>query len=135
MNPIINQSMEIIWSPFEKNDLDEKLQAFEALSNAARAKDLPQLLSLLNSDRNGFWERELLSGPISDLGGAKYLPQLFEAAEKNRAEGHDNDGLNHSLTEIAWADSAGCEEALLVLLKDPAFKYREQAEWLLTFCE
>ena len=135
MNPIIDQQMEIVWSPFEESDLDQKLKAFEVLKKNATAEDLPQLLTLLESKRNGFWERELLSEPLCELGGTKYLPQLFEAADKNTKEGHDNDSFNHFLIEIAWSDSEGCDQALRALLRDSQFKYREHAEWLLTFCE
>ena len=127
--------MEIIWSDFEENDVDEKLAAFKRLTAAADHTDMPQLLALLESERNGFWERELLAEPISELGGAQFLPELFEAAEKNRIEGHDNDSLNHFLTEIAWADSKGCERKLREMLVSEEFKYQEKAEWLLTFCE
>lgn len=127
--------MEIIWSDFEENDVDEKLAAFQRLTDAAGQDDIPQLLALLESERNGFWERELLAEPISELGGAQYLPELFEAAEKNRIEGHDNDSLNHFLTEIAWADSKECKRKLREMLANKKFKYQEKAEWLLTFCE
>ena len=135
MNPILEQQMEIIWSSFEENDLDEKMAAFEKLNATATEEDLPQLLTLLNSERNGFWERELLSEPISNLGGAQCLPQLFEAADKNTKEGHDNDSFNHFLTEIAWADSEGCEKTLRKMLSAKDYKHKEKAKWLLTFCE
>ena len=135
MNPILYQQMEIIWSDFEKNDLDEKLKAFEILNATATVEDLPQLLTLLNSERNGFWERELLSELICELGGAQYLPELFDAADKNTKEGHDNDSFNHFLTEIAWADPKGCEKILRNMLSEQDYRHKEKAEWLLTFCE
>lgn len=127
--------MEILWSDFDENDVDDKLAAFQRLTEAAGHSDIPQLVQLLESERNGFWERELLAQPISELGGAKYLPELFEAAEKNRIEGHDNDSFNHFLTEIAWADLKGCERELREMIADKEFKSQEKAEWLLTFCE
>ena len=135
MNSIINQQMEIIWSEFEENDVDDKLAAFQRLKDVASSEDLPQLLTLLKSKRNGFWERELLSEQICEHGGATYLPELFDALEQNEVEGHDNDTFNHFLTEIAWADSQGCERKLQEMLSEQGFKHKEKAEWLLTFCE
>ena len=135
MNQTINEVMKILWSDFEENSVEDKLSAFEKLKDSATTNDLPQLIDLLNSERNGFWERELLSEPISELGGVKYLPELFDAAEKNRIEGHDNDGLNHFLTEIAEVDSVACKRKLHDMLNTHNFKHKGQAEWLLTFCE
>ena len=121
------------WSDFEQNDVEDKLAAFQRLTDAAGLEDIPQLLALLASERNGFWERELLAEPIGELGGAKYLPELLEAAEKNRIEGHDNDSFNHHLSEIAWADLKECERKLRETLANNDFRNQEKAEWLLTF--
>jgi hypothetical protein len=135
MNTAIVEELEILWSDFEENDVDTKLEAFERLKAIAKKEDLPQLLDALKSERNDFWVRELLSEPISDLGGSKYLPELFDALQKNYDEGHDNDGFNHFLTEIAWAEPEACKEKLEQLLANEDFQHREAAEWLLEFCE
>ena len=135
MNQVIEDEMKILWSDFEEYDVDQKLQAFERLKKSTTEEDLPRLVELLKSENNDFWVRELLSEPISDLGGTKYLPELFDALNLNEQEGHDNDGLNHFLTEIAWSDPEGCKEKFSSLLALPAFRHREAAEWLLTFCE
>ncbi|MFV7666713.1 hypothetical protein [Shewanella sp. BJSY2023SW005] len=135
MNQVIEDEMEILWSDFEDYDVDQKLEAFERLKASVTEGDLPRLVELLKSERNDFWVRELLSDPISDLGGTKYLLELFDALELNEREGHDNDGFNHCLTEIAWSDPKGCKKELASLLAQPNFRHREVAEWLLTFCE
>lgn len=135
MNKAIAKELEILWSDFEEHDIDEKLSAFERLKVAASKEDLPQFINALKSDRNDFWVRELLSEPVSDLGGSKYLPELFDALQKNYHKGHDNDGLNHFLTEIAGAEPAACRKALEELLANDNFRHREAADWLLEFCE
>ena len=135
MNLLIEKEMEIIWSDFDDYDVDQKLQAFERLKACATEEDLPRLVELLKSEKNDFWVRELLSEPISDLGGTKYLVELFDALEINEKEGHDNDGFNHFLTEIAWSDPEGCKAKLSELLAEKDFRHQEVAKWLLTFCE
>ncbi len=127
--------MEILWADFGEYDENAKLAAFERLKNIATENDLPKLVSLLKSEKNNFWTRELLSEPISDLGGTNYLPELFEAHKMNQNEGHDNDTLNHFLTEIAYFDLEGCKAGLQNMLNDSSFKHREMAEWLLAFCD
>lgn len=127
--------MEILWSDFEDFDVDQKLAAFDRLKESATEADLPRLVEHLASDRNDFWVRELLADPISDLGGFRYLRELFDAYELNEREGHDNDGFNHFLMEIAWADAEGCRSKLNELLAQPNFRHTEIAKWLLDFCE
>jgi hypothetical protein len=135
MNQIIEKQLEILWSDFDENDVEEKLESFERLKNSATKDDLPQLISALKSEKNDFWTRELLSEPISELGGSEYLPELFEALQKNYDEGHDNDGFNAYLTEIAYFEPELCKKKLLKLTDLPDFKYKNYAVWLLEFCE
>jgi hypothetical protein len=135
MNQAIAKELEILWSDFDDNDVDSKLDAFERLKAATTKNDLPQLIDAIKSFRNDFWIRELLSEPISDLGGADYLPELFDALQKNLEEGHDNDGFHHHLMEIAWFEPVKCKQVLLGLLANEDFIHRETAQWLLEFCE
>jgi hypothetical protein len=135
MNQAIAKELEILWSDFGENDVDTKLKAFACLKAAATKNDLPQLVDALKSERNDFWVRELLSEPISDLGGIDYLPELFDALQKNYDDGHDNDGFHHHLMEIALAESAKCKQKLLELMATDVFEHKEAAQWLLGFCE
>lgn len=135
MNEIIQNELAILWSDFDENNVEDKLEAFERLKNLARKDDLPQLISALMSEKNDFWTRELLSQPICELGGSEYLPELFEALQKNYNEGHDNDSFNFYLTEIAFSEPQLCKNKLLELIANPNFKYKNRAEWLLQFCE
>ena len=130
----VETEMEILWSSFDECDVDQKLQAFERLKSAATKADLPRLAEFLKSDKNDFWIRELLAEPIGELGGCEYLPELFDALELNRLEGHDNDGFLHALTEIAWAKPEACKTELNRLLSQPEFPHKEAAKWLLSFC-
>jgi hypothetical protein len=134
MNEVIAKELEILWSDFDENDVEQKLEAFERLKNSACKDDLPQLIAALGTEKNDFWIRELLSEPISELGGSEYLPELFEALQKNYEEGHDNDGFCFFLTELAESKPKLCKEKLFELIDSPNFEYKNHAEWLLEFC-
>jgi len=133
MRGAIARELEFLWAPVE--DVDVHLQAFKRLQAAALREDLPDLVAALNSKKSDFWIRELLAEPISDLGGVEYLPELLEALHKGFEEGHDNDGFCAVMTEIASSDPKGCREKLLALLAQPDYRHRENAQWLLEFCE
>ena len=66
MKETISKELEVLWSNFDENDVDQKLEAFERLKAVVTKDDLPQLLEALKSERNDFWVRELLSEPIAD---------------------------------------------------------------------
>jgi hypothetical protein len=70
MNEIIAKELEILWSNFSNYDVEQKLESFERLKNSVTKDDLPQLISALKSEKSDFWIRELLSEPISELGGS-----------------------------------------------------------------
>ncbi len=135
MNEVIASELKILWSDFDENNVEQKLEAFGRLKNSATRDDLPQLISALKSEKNDFWTRELLSEPISELGGFEYLPELFEALQKNYDEGHDNDGFCFFLIELAESEPELCKEKLVGLVNSPNFEYKNHAEWLIEFCE
>ena len=134
MNLIIEKELEVLWADFNDYNVEQKLESFERLKNAATKDDLPQLISALKSKKNDFWTRELLSEPISELGGYEYLPELFNALQKNFDEGHDNDSFCHFLKEIAYTEPDLCKQKLLKLIDSSDFKHKNHAEWLLEFC-
>lgn len=135
MNQNIANELEKLWSDFDKNPVKNKLEAFYRLKKASMKQDLPQLIDALKSERNDFWTRELLSDPISDLGGIEYLSELFDALQKNEDEGHDNDSFCNNLIEITRAEPTACKERLFGLINVIDFKHKAKAEWLLEFCE
>jgi hypothetical protein len=116
-------------------DIDGVLKAVERINSTATTADLPELLAAIQSPQNNFWTRELLAEPICRLGGSDNLEPLLAAAQLSVNEGHDNDGFNFHLTEIAHAEPEKCRSRLLELLSRPDFKYRQAAEWLLEFCK
>lgn len=135
MNSLIERELSILWSDNnQEDDVDRILSAFHRLNAAATQDDLPQLVEAIRSEKSDFWIRELLSEPISRLGGVEYLDELFDALALNYADGHDNDGFCHHLTEIAHFEPERCREKLEVLIKTPDFRYIEHAKWLLEFC-
>lgn len=134
MNLIIAKELEILWSDFALNDVEQKLEAFERLKNSATKNDLPQLISALKSEKSDFWIRELLSEPISELGGSEYLPELLEALQKNYDDGHDNNSFCFFLVEMAESEPEVYKANLLKLIDLPNFEYKDHAKWLLEFC-
>jgi len=118
-----------------KVDVEGVIEAFERLKSLATQADLPTLIAAIQSPRNNFWTRELLAEPISQLGGSDYLQPLLDAAQLGLDEGHDNDGFDTHLAEIAYAEPEKCRTKLLELLAQPDFKHHEAARWLLEFCK
>jgi len=135
MNNAILKEMEILWSSFEKFDVDQKLEAFQRLKESATKEDLPVLLDFLRSERNDFWIRELLAEPICDLGGSQCLPELFDAYDLNEEDGHDNDGFNAYLIDLAFSEPENCKAKLLELLSHQNFKHKDIAIWLIGYCD
>lgn len=135
MNKTVEKEIEIILGETVSTDGYEKIEALERLMNIADKDDLPILISAIQSDRNDFFTRELLSQPISILGGVSSLSILFDALRKGEDEGHDNDGLCAWIMEIASANPTLCKTHLLQLLESPTFSNKDYAEWLIEFCE
>lgn len=115
-------------------DVDGVLGAFERLRSIATTADLPCLVAAIQSPRNNFWTRELFAEPICQLGGPDYLEPLLEAAHLNLVEGHDNDGFDTHLAEMAYAEPDKCRAQLEQLLARDDFRFREAATRLLEFC-
>jgi hypothetical protein len=61
--------------------------------------------------------------------------ELFQAYQRGFDEGHDNDGLTAALIELAAADPAGVRQVLEALVKSGNEAMRENAEWLMEFCQ
>jgi hypothetical protein len=116
-------------------DSDGVLKAYKRLQSIATKADLPKLVAAIQSPRNNFWTRELFSEPICRLGGADYLETLLEAAQLGFDEGHDNDGFQTHLADIAYTEPKKCRAKLEELLARDELKYHELARWLLEFCE
>ena len=68
------------------------------------------------------------------MGGADYLEPLLKASQLGLDEGHDNDGFDALLIELALIEPEKCRAKLEELMARDGFKHREAANWLLEFC-
>jgi hypothetical protein len=115
------------------DDVDAAVAACERLHREATAEDLPRLRDLLTD--GSFFVREAAAWPLSEIAGAAALPELLEAYQRGFDEGHDNDGFSAALIEMAAADPDGVRRALSGFLQSSDSKVRDNASWLLEFCE
>lgn len=117
------------------DDVDAQLEAFAELKELAAPADLPGLITEVRGSTCGFWVRELLAEPISELGGAQVLPDLLLAYNLNMDEGHDNDGFSSTLVDLAYTDPAGCKQELARLLASDDESIKRTARWMQEYCE
>ena len=116
------------------HDVEAQLEAFNKLNSLVTENDLPVLLEAIKSETSNFLVRELLSEPIINLAGAKAIPELMAALQNNFAEGHDNDGFQLFLTELAEEDPKGVRAALEKLAKTATNAELDNINWLLEYC-
>jgi hypothetical protein len=117
------------------NDVNAQLEAFKQLNAYVTDKDLPVLLAAIKSETSNFWVRELLSEPIINLAGSKAIPELMAALRKNFEEGHDNDGFQAYLADLAESDPKGVRAELEKLAEKANKAELEDINWLLEFCQ
>ncbi len=115
------------------SDVDAQLAAFRQLNESATDGDVPALIASLESTRS-FWVRELLAEPIIRLSGVKALPHLLKALRKNYEDGHDNDGFETFLVELAESDSANVKAELQRLARTATREEAADLNWLLEYC-
>ncbi|WP_395742928.1 hypothetical protein [Prosthecobacter sp.] len=116
-----------------EGEAEAVLEAYERVKAAVCIDDLPLLLEAMKSPENNFWSRELIALLVAEIGGLDCLEDLLEALAAGFADGHDNDGLQSDLTELAEREPEKCRRKLLELKARPNFKNQEAVEWLLTF--
>jgi hypothetical protein len=131
MSSLLADQLEKLWS---ETDVETVIETQEQLKSIATKENLPELVDALKSERNDFWTRELLAEPIAYLGGVDYLPELFDALEKNYSGGHDSDTLVHLITEIASLNPNACRAKLEDIKGASESAYNKYADWLLEFC-
>src|SRR5438552_475829 len=83
-------------------NVDRAVTAAQRLQRGSTVEDIPRLLLLLKDE--SFFVREAAAWPLSDLGVTAALPDLLEALHRGVQEGHDNDGLNAALADLAEAN-------------------------------
>jgi len=130
----IETLLKVMFEGLANNDVDVVLGSFDELKHTCTMADLPALVSAMQSEQSDFWLRELLSGPITELGGCDCLPVLFNALSKGEIEGHDNDLFCSHLRDMARTYPISCREKLASMIATPDFKHLEMAQWLLGYC-
>jgi HEAT repeat protein len=115
------------------DSVERAVMAADKLHKTAALEDVPRLMRLLKDD--DFFVREAAAWRLSELAGAAVLPELLEALQRGFDEGHDNDGFQAALADLAAADRAHAREVLGRLLESSDKATQKNAAWLLQFCE
>lgn len=116
-----------------RDNLDVAVTAAQQLHKTATREDLPKLMELLN-DEDSFI-REAAAWPVSELAGPSSLENLLIAYQRGLDEGQDNDGFSAALIDLVESHQEGSREILQRLAESGDEAKRENALWLLQFCE
>ena len=117
----------------DARDAERAARAAKRLYEDATAEDIPRLMEMLND--TDFFIREAAAWPLAGLAGVAALPQLLVALQRTFDDGHDGDGFQTALIELVEAAKPAARQALNQLLKTGDNATRENAKWLLEFCE
>jgi hypothetical protein len=90
-------------------------------------------MEMLND--SDFFIREAAAWPLTELAGLAALPQLLVALQRTFDDGHDGDGFQTALIELVEADKPAARRVLDSLLETGDEAMRENAKWLIEFCE
>ena len=90
-------------------------------------------MELLNDE--DFFVREAAAWPVSELAGPESLDRLLMAYQRGLDEGHDNDGFTAALIDLVESHQESSREILQRLAKSGDKAKRENALWLLQFCD
>ena len=102
---------------------------------SATEDDLPALLAALQSKKADFSVRELVADPVTRLGGVKFLRELMTALRKGFEEGHDNDGFQAHLADLAEREPEAVRAALTKMAETAKGEALEDIKWLLEYCK
>jgi HEAT repeat protein len=103
------------------------------LHQESTKEDLPLLRQLLEDPDAGL--REAAAWPVSELVGPSALPELLAVYQRGLEEGLDCDGLTTALIDLAETNAVEAANILRNLADGPDPNMRENALWLLEFCE
>ncbi len=117
----------------DERDADRVTAAAKFLYENAAAEDVPRLMEMLKD--NDDVVREAIAGPLGKLAGPTELPQLLIALQRGFDDGYDCDSFQAALVEIAEANKTAAQKVLNGLMKSSDKVTRENAKWLLEFCE
>lgn len=114
-------------------DVDVMVAAASRLLSGSIEEDVPKLNILLQED--SAFVREAAAWPLTELTGVALLPALLPAFQRGIDDGHDNDGFATALIGMVEADSEKARSLLSELLASGDAAMRDNARWLLEFCE
>jgi HEAT repeat protein len=112
-------------------DIDRLVNAYQKIDEVADKSHVPELYSLLNDEN--FVIREAAASPLARLEGAKVLPHLFQAYTRGFQDGHDNDGLSATITDLLEEKAEESAPLLLEMLQSSDSETRANAAWALGF--
>ena len=92
------------------DNIDRAVAAAGTIHKTSAIEDLPRLMELLKDQ--DFFVREAAAWPVSELAGPAALPELLVALQRGFGEGHDNDGFQTALIELAEANRTDIETYL-----------------------
>ncbi len=110
---------------------DRAVRAASIFGRVADESRVPDLYRLLESD--DFFIREAAAEPLARLEGARALPALFTALTRGESEGHDNDGLVATVSDLLEDNPQGVAPLVLQMVSAPEWEQREHAAWALGF--
>jgi HEAT repeat protein len=116
-----------------RDDISGATTAALKLHETATPEDLPRLMQLLTDD--DFLVREAAAWPVAELAGPAALPELLQALQRGFDEGHDNDGFQTALADLVGANRTQAREVVTRLANSLDKPTRENAAWLLEYCE
>ena len=112
-------------------NIERSVHACEKIFEVANESHIPELYSLLNDE--SFFIREAAASPLARLEGVKALPFLLQAYTRGFQDGHDNDGLTVTITELLEEKAEEVVPLLLEMLKSTDSETRANAAWALGF--
>jgi HEAT repeat protein len=112
-------------------DIERLVNAYQKIYEVADESHVPELYSLLNDE--SFVVREAAASPLARLEGVKALPYLLQAYTRGFQDGHDNDGLTATITDLLDDMSEEVAPLLLEMLHSEESETRANAAWALGF--
>lgn len=136
LSDVMSKSVEEIIDFLKRSDdVDAMLQAFVELKRLVTKRDIPRLVAEIRNHECDFCTREWLAEPISEIAGAKALPDLLLAYQLNREDGHDNDSFTATLEDLVYADTEGCRRELTSIVESGDDSIKLIAKDFLLFCD
>jgi HEAT repeat protein len=116
----------------DPEDAERAVGAIAILEAEASEEWLPTLHEWLTRP-DDFFLREAAAPAVIRLEGIECLPRLLHAMRLGRREGHDNDGLDHYITELIGSVPIEARARLLRLAESESDEDRSDAAWLMGF--